>query len=137
MHARSPSDWYHMNILVYHVHLTYSFSQRALISLNAKERWVHSGCLNRETGGLKPAPDGYVLTDFDISCNLEIFLITELTDCNVSGTEFAFCLRCKLPIFQRSDAEESQKNGKFGYIHSTCTNLKRKFELVVDLVEEE
>ena len=125
-----------MKIFFWQCNLTYSFSQKALISLNAKERWVHSGCLNTETGGLQTAPDGYVLSDFEIACNIELFLITELTKCNVLGTEFAFCLRCKLPIIQRSDAVESEKNGKFGYIHATCTNLKRKFELVVDLVEE-
>jgi len=108
-----------------------------LISLNAKERWVHSGCLGIDTGvGIKDLVEGYVMTDFDISCNLELYMITQLIKYPVAGSEFAFCLRCKLPIFQRTDALESEKNGKFGFIHSACVNLKRKFEMVVDLVEE-
>ena len=75
---------------------------------------------------IKDLVEGYVMTDFDISCNLELYMITQLIKYPVAGSEFAFCLRCKLPIFQRTDALESEK----------CVNLKRKFEMVVDLVEE-
>ena len=54
--------------------------QRALISLNSKGRWVHSGCLSVQTGWEKLENNVALLSllnlsNFDIECNVELFKV--------------------------------------------------------------
>ena len=68
-----------------------------------------------------------------LSINELTIIILTFTLRFCAGSEFAFCLRCNNPIHHESEAQESEKHGKIGYIHKSCSNLKRKFDLAIDL----